>query len=52
MTELGITRQFPPVEWESANLIGVSHLATAFEEMLNRTTWRSWMWRRQASRLT
>lgn len=38
MTEPGITRQFPPVEWESANLIGVSHLATAFEEMLNRTT--------------
>src|SRR5437588_11461329 len=38
MTELGITPQFPPVEWESANLIGVSHLATAFEEMLNRTT--------------
>src|SRR5438046_9727658 len=38
MTELGITRQFPPVEWESANLVDVSHLATAFEEMLNRTT--------------
>ena len=38
MTELGITRRFPPVEWESANLVDVSHLATAFEEMLNRTT--------------
>src|SRR5256885_15336700 len=38
MTELGITRQFPPVEWESSNLIGVSHLTTAFEEMLNRST--------------
>jgi hypothetical protein len=36
--ELGITRQFPPVEWESANLMDVSHLATAFEEMLIRAT--------------
>jgi len=36
MTESGITRQFPPVEWESAKLTDVSHLATAFEEMLNR----------------
>ena len=26
MTELGVTRQFPPVEWESAPLIDGSHL--------------------------
>src|SRR5436853_7819449 len=38
MTQLGITRQCPPLEWESANLIGVTHLATAFEELLNRRT--------------
>jgi hypothetical protein len=36
MTELGVTRHFPPVEWESANLIDLSHLATAFEEVLTR----------------
>ena len=36
--EFGITRQFPPVEWESANLIDMSHFATAFEGMLSRTT--------------
>jgi hypothetical protein len=38
MTEPGITRQFPPVEWESATLVDVSHLADAFEEMLSRAT--------------
>lgn len=38
MTEPGITRHFPPVEWESATLVDVSHLATAFEEMLSRAT--------------
>ncbi len=36
MTEPGIIRCFPPVEWESATLVDVSHLATAFEEMLSR----------------
>jgi hypothetical protein len=36
MTEPGITRHFPPVEWESVTLVDVSHLATAFEEMLGR----------------
>jgi hypothetical protein len=36
--EFPITRQFPPVEWGSANLIDVSYLATAFEGMLSRTT--------------
>jgi hypothetical protein len=30
MTELGITRQFPPVEWESAPLIDGSHLDSTF----------------------
>jgi hypothetical protein len=35
MTELGITRQFPPVEWESAPLIDGSHLDNAFSEMLD-----------------
>ena len=37
-TEPGVTRYFPPVEWESATLVDVSHLATAFEEMLSRAT--------------
>jgi hypothetical protein len=36
MTEPGITRQFPPVDWESVNLIDESHLRTAFSEMLDR----------------
>jgi hypothetical protein len=36
MTELGVTRHFPPVEWESANLIELPHVTTAFTEMLNR----------------
>ena len=38
MTEPGITRQFPPVGWEPANLIDGSHLETAFSEMLDRAT--------------
>jgi len=38
MTGLGIPQQFPPVEWEQQRLSDVSHLATAFEEMLNRAT--------------
>ena len=37
-TEPGVTRQFPPVEWESASLLGGSHLETAFSEMLARAT--------------
>jgi hypothetical protein len=36
MTEFGISCQFPPVEWESANLVDGSHLAIAYGEMLNR----------------
>jgi hypothetical protein len=36
MTELGVTRHFPPVEWESASLISLPHLTTAFAEMLKR----------------
>jgi hypothetical protein len=38
MTEPGITRQFPPVDWESADLIDGSHLETAFSEMRDRAT--------------
>jgi hypothetical protein len=38
MAELGVTRQFQPVEWGSANLMDASHLATAFGEMLSRAT--------------
>ena len=38
MIEFGIFRHFPPVEWDSASLIDLPHLATAFEEMLNRAT--------------
>lgn len=37
MTEPGITRHFPPVDWESASVIDASHLATAFSEMLDRS---------------
>ena len=36
ITKPGVTREFPPVDWESANLIDQSHLATAFREMLDR----------------
>jgi len=35
---LGKTRQFLPVEWESAKRVDLPHLAAAFQEMLNRTT--------------
>ena len=35
---LEVTRQFLPVEWESAKGVDLPHLATAFQEMLNRTT--------------
>jgi hypothetical protein len=33
-----ISRQFPPVEWESKKSIAERPLATAFQEMLERTT--------------
>lgn len=36
VTEPGVTRQFPPADWESVNLIDGSHLETAFSEMLDR----------------
>ena len=36
--EPGVTRQFPPVEWESASILSGSHLETAFSEMLARAT--------------
>ena len=38
ITEPGVTRQFPPVEWESASILSGSHLETAFSEMLARAT--------------
>jgi hypothetical protein len=38
MTERGVTRRFPPVEWESPKVVDVGHLATAFGEMLSRAT--------------
>ncbi len=38
VAESGVTRQFPPVEWESASLLSGSHLETAFREMLARAT--------------
>lgn len=38
MTGPGVTRHFPPVEWEVATLIDAAHLTTAFEEMLIRAT--------------
>jgi hypothetical protein len=37
-TEPGVTRQFLPVEWESASLLSGSHLEAAFSEMLARAT--------------
>jgi hypothetical protein len=36
MTEPGLTRYFPPVEWESVNLIDGSYVETALSEMLDR----------------
>jgi hypothetical protein len=38
MTKLGMPHQFPPVQWEQPMLSDASHVATAFEEMLTRTT--------------
>lgn len=37
-TESGVTREFPPVQWESMKAIDASHISTAFGEMLNRAT--------------
>jgi hypothetical protein len=36
VTEPGVTRYFPPVEWEVVPLIDASHLTSAFEDMLAR----------------
>lgn len=38
VAELGITRQFLPVEWQSEDSIEGSHLQRAFSEMLHRAT--------------
>ena len=35
-TEAGVTRHFPPVQWEPMKMIGASHMSTALGEMLNR----------------
>jgi DNA-directed RNA polymerase subunit RPC12/RpoP len=35
MTGLGLPQQFPPIEWDQQIHADVSHVATAFEEMLN-----------------
>ena len=35
-TEAGVTRNFPPVQWEPMKTIGASHISTALGEMLNR----------------
>ena len=35
---VGTGRQFPPVEWKSEKGVDVPPLATAFQEMLERTT--------------
>lgn len=38
VAELGITRQFLPVEWQSEDSLEGSHLQKAFSEMLHRAT--------------
>ena len=38
VAELGITRQFLPIEWQSEASIEGSHFQKAFSEMLRRTT--------------
>jgi hypothetical protein len=38
IAEPGVTRQFPPVEWESTSLLSGSHPETAVSEMLARST--------------
>lgn len=35
-TEPGVTRYFPPVQWESVNAIDTTHITTAHVEALNR----------------
>jgi hypothetical protein len=35
-TAPGVTRDFPPVQWDLPNLAGAGHLATAYSETLNR----------------
>ncbi len=37
MTGSGILRQFPPIEWESVNLIDASHFATATTDRASDT---------------
>jgi hypothetical protein len=36
VTEPDIARHFPPIQWESNNLIDARHLTTAYVEALNR----------------
>jgi hypothetical protein len=35
-TEAGVTRDFPPVQWEPMKSIGASHIPTTLGEMFNR----------------
>ena len=35
-TGLGVTRHFPPTQWESTNAIDAIHITTAYVEALNR----------------
>jgi hypothetical protein len=37
-TEVEVTREFPPVQWEPMKVIEVSRTSTAFAEMLSRAT--------------
>lgn len=35
-TEAGVTRSFPPVQWEPMKKIGASRISTTLDEVLNR----------------
>jgi hypothetical protein len=35
-TEAGVTRNFPPVQWEPMKTAGASYISTTLGEMLNR----------------
>jgi hypothetical protein len=36
--ETEVTREFPPVRWESMKVVDAGHISTAFGEMLSRAT--------------
>jgi hypothetical protein len=35
-TELGVTRHFPPAQWESMNAVGAIHITAAYGGAFNR----------------